>query len=363
MSAVFLANGTAFGAWAGNIPRLREAAGLDDASLGIVLLCVSLGAVGAMQVAGRYAAAIGTARACWLSALLLAAALPLPSLAPGYPALLGSGALLGLGLGLLDVCMNAHASWMERRWGAAIMSSFHAGWSLGQLAGAACAGVLAGLALLPALAVPAACIAALGLAALLLPEERSGPTERMPFAWPSRRIVILGLLIAFSFAIEGGTADWSGVYLRTVLHVPAGSASLALAVFAGVMVAMRLCGDAVVRRLGPPRVLVAGALLAAGGLLLALAVPGLWSAVAGFALVGAGVANIVPIVFSAAGRPSVDGGGPAGVSMVATAGYGAVMAAPPLIGFASHAFGLRAALSLLAVAALAMALLGRKITP
>lgn len=361
MSAVFLANGIAFGAWAGNIPRLREAMGLDDGALGVVLLCVSLGAVAAMQVAGRYAAVIGTARASWMSALLLAIALPLPSVAHGYPALLCSGAFLGLGLGLLDVCMNAHASWMERRWGAAIMSSFHAGWSLGQLAGAALAGLLAGLGLGSALTLPAVVVGGLGLAALLLPEEKGRATERVPFAWPSRRIVALGLIIALSFSIEGGTADWSGVYLRTVLDVPADRSSLALAVFAGVMVAMRLRGDLLVRRLGPRRVLVAGASVAGVGLLLALAVPSLWAAVAGFALVGAGVANIVPIVFSAAGQPGPDGGGPAGVSMVATAGYGAVMASPPLIGFASHEVGLRAALLLLLVGAAAMAMLGRRV--
>ena len=140
MVAVFVANGLAFGAWAGNIPRLREAAGLDDASLGLLLLCVSLGAVAAMQVAGRYGAVVGTARGSWISGLLLAAALPLPALMPGYAALLGAGAAIGFGLGLLDVCMNAHAAWLERRWGAPIMSSFHAGWSFGQLAGAALAG-------------------------------------------------------------------------------------------------------------------------------------------------------------------------------------------------------------------------------
>jgi MFS family permease len=363
MTAVFLANGIAFGAWAGNIPRLREAARLDDAGLGIVLLCVSLGAVAAMQLAGRYAAVVGTARVSWMAALLLATALPLPSVAPGYPALLASGALLGLGLGLLDVCMNAHAAWMERRWGAAIMSSFHAGWSVGQLAGAALAGLLVALSLLSALVIPAALVATLGLAALLLPEDKGRPTERVPFARPSRRIVILGLIIAFSFAIEGGTADWSGVYLRTVLDVPPGSTSLALAVFAAVMVVMRLRGDALVRHFGPPRVLVAGALLAAAGLLFALTFPALWTALIGFALVGAGVANIVPIVFSAAERPGPDGGGPTAVSMVATAGYGAVMGAPPLIGFASHELGLRTALLLLSAAALAMAALGRLVRP
>jgi fucose permease len=122
------------------------------------------------------------------------------------------------------------------------------------------------------------------------------------------------------------------------------------------MIVFRLTGDALVRRLGPARVLMGGALLAAVGLVAALTAPGLWLATPGFALVGAGVANIVPIMFSAAGRQ-----GAAGVSMVATAGYGAVMAAPPLIGFVSQAAGLRSALMLLALGAIGMAVLSHRV--
>ena len=361
MTAVFVANGIAFGAWAGNIPRLKEAAGLDDGPLGIVLLCVSFGAVGAMQVIGRYGAQIGTARASWMSALVLAVALPLPALAAGLGAagwwpLLGAGALLGLGLGLLDVCMNAHASLIERRWGSAIMSSFHAGWSLGQLVGATSAGLLAGVGLFTALLVPAVVLAVLGLAAVVLPESRGAAGDRVWLSRPTREVVVLGAMIALCFAIEGGTADWSGVFLLTVRDVPASLASTSLAVFAGAMIVMRLVGDRLVQWLGPVRVVVWGAAVAAVGLLLALFVPSLVWISLGFALVGAGVANIVPVIFSAAGRL-----GPAGVSIVATAGYGAVMATPPLIGFVSQGAGLQVALLLLVAGAGAMAVLGRRV--
>jgi fucose permease len=354
MTAVFVANGIGFGVWAGNIPRLRQAAGLDNAALGIVLLCVSLGAVAAMPLVGRYAARVGTARASWMAALALGVALPLPAYVQGWTPLLAAALLLGVCLGALDVCMNAHAAAVEQRWGAAIMSSFHAGWSLGQMAGAASAGVLAGAGLMTAMALPGAVVAAGGLAAALLPEQRGGAVEPVRFAWPSAAVLVLCALIALSFAIEGGTADWSGVYLRTVLDVPEALASVSLVVFAGTMVVFRLWGDALVRRLGPVRTISWGSGVAAAGLAVALAAPGVWSASAGFALVGAGVANIVPVVFSAAGRR-----GAAGVSMVATAGYGAVMVAPPLIGFVSQELGLRTALLLLVAGAGAMAWMGR----
>ena len=356
MSAVFVSNGLAFGAWAGNIPRLREAAGLTDASLGVLLLCVSLGALAAMQVAGRYGAVVGTARGSWLSALVLACVLPAPALVSGYGALLAAGAGLGFGLGLLDVCMNAHAAWMERRWGAAIMSSFHAGWSVGQLVGAALAGVLVGVGFATSFAVAAVAVAALGLAALLLPEEHGRVRETVPFAWPTRRIVLVGVLVALSFSIEGGTSDWSGVYLRGVLGAPASFASAGLVLFAGTMVVMRLTGDWVVRRLGAVAVLTGGAVLAGAGVLAAVAAPVWWAAAAGFALVGVGVANVVPILFTAAGRE-----GAVGVSQAATFGYGAVMAAPPVIGFVARGFGLRAALLLLVCGAGVMAVMARQV--
>lgn len=357
MTAVFVGNGVGFGAWAANIPQVREAASLQDGALGVVLLCVSLGAVGAMQVAGRYAGRIGTARASWMAGFLLMLALPMPAFVPGFGALLASGVLLGLALGLLDVCMNAHAAWLEREWGTPIMSSFHAGWSLGQLLGAALAGAVAawGLGVGWGLAVPAAVVGTCCLAAFALPEapiERPAPQR---LAWPDRTIVMLGVLVACSFVIEGGTADWSSVYLRTALDASPAVASTSIAVFAGTMVIMRLVGDRLVAWLGPARVVAGGGAVAGVGVLLAVLAPDLAVGVCGFALVGVGVANIVPVLFSAAGAR-----GAAGVATVATAGYGAGLAAPPLIGWVSNGFGLRVGLLLLVIAAAGLIGLGRR---
>ena len=354
MTAVFVANGTAFGAWAGNIPRLRDQAGLTDASLGLVLLCVSIGALLAMQTVGRVAGRVGTARVCWMSALALMVALPLPAVAPGWLALLASGVVFGAALGSLDVAMNAHAAAFERVWGAAIMSSLHAGWSVGELGGAACAGLLAGVGLAKALAVPALGCAVFGLAAVILPEMPRAAPASARFAWPSSAMLGICAITAVSFAIEGGVGDWSGVYLRNQLGAPAGLASSSLSAFAAAMIAMRLFGDLAVRRLGAAQVIRWGSALAAAGLVGALASSNIWLAAAGFALVGVGVANTIPVLFSAAGRH-----GSTGVAMMATAGYGAAMAAPPLIGFVSHVAGLRTALLLLVAGAALIALLVR----
>jgi MFS family permease len=356
MTSVFVANGLAFGAWAGNLPRLREQAGLDDASLGVVLLCGSIGSLLAMQVVGRVAGRIGTARVSWISAVALAVVLPLPALAPGWPSLLASALLLGAVLGSLDVAMNAHAAGVERGWGASIMSSLHAGWSLGELAGAAAAGLLAGAgaSLLLALALSGIVSALCGFAAFLMPDAPCRLPRQAGFAWPSRAMLRLCVVTAMSFAIEGSAADWSGVYLRTALGVPAALASMGLAAFAAAMVAGRLCGDLAVRWLGPVRVIRWGSAVAGFGLLGAAASSDATTAAAGFALVGIGTANTVPVLFSAAGR-----NGPAGVAMAAMAGYGALMGVPPLIGLLSHALGLRAVLLLLMAIAGVIVLLVR----
>ncbi len=408
MTSVFVANGIAFGAWAGNLPRLREAAGLDDRALGFVLLSAAAGAVLAMVLAGRLAAWMGTRRLCWMTALALGAALPLPSLAAGHwEALLGCAVLMGLALGSLDVAMNAHAAGIERAWGAAIMSSFHAGWSAGELAGALAAGALAalGLSLLGTMALSGVLLAGFGLAALRLPmgegapaaEQRAQAHETEPPAraheteapaqahetepparahetepparaheteprakaheglqWPGRAMLLICLLTALSFAVEGGVADWSGVYLATVIGAPPSLAASSLTGFALTMLVCRLWGDQVVRALGPALVVRLGGLLTAAGLGLAVVADGVWLAAAGFALVGVGVANTVPVLFSAAGRR-----GPGGVAAMAAAGYGAMMAAPPLLGLVSAGFGLRVSLLVLAAGALAVAAFAR----
>ena len=360
MTSVFVANGVAFGAWAANLPRLREAAGLDDRALGLVLLSAALGAVLAMVAAGRFAAWVGTRRLCWMTALALGAALPLPSLAAGHwPLLLGSAVLMGLALGSLDVAMNAHAAGLERAWGAAIMSSFHAGWSGGELAGALAAGVLTGLGLglVPSMALSGALLAACGLAALRLPAEDApaAPEERGPgLRWPGRAMLLICALTALSFAVEGGVADWSSVYLATVIGAPPALASSSLTGFALTMLVCRLVGDRVVRRLGPALVVRLGGVLTAAGLGVAVWADGVAMAAAGFALVGVGVANTVPVLFSAAGRR-----GPGGVAAMAAAGYGAMMAAPPLLGLVSSGFGLRTSLLVLAAGACAVAVLAR----
>ncbi len=359
---LFLGNGLVFGTWAANLPRIKEAKALSDANLGVLLFLVSVGAVAAMPGTGILAARWGAARLSAMAGLCAGVAICLPSLIPTGPVLLASAALMGVMLGSMDVAMNAHASAVEIAWGKPIMSSFHAFWSLGGLAGSGLAGLCAalGLALVPSYIVPGVIVAACSVPALFLARlsPRGGGAR---LALPGRLVLGVSLMTGLCFAVEGGAAEWTGVYLRIDLHTGEDVAATAFGAFSLAMAAGRLTGDAVVRRFGAMQVAVVGCLVAAVGQGLVLLASGPLLVSAGMALIGAGMANVVPVAFSAAGRLQ----GPQGVAAAATTGYAGLLVAPPLLGGVAEYFGLPAALavvlaSLLVLAAMSATLRGLK---
>lgn len=173
---------------------------------------------------------------------------------------------------------------------------------------------------------------------------------------PSAGVMRLAALAFLCMLVEGAIADWSAVFLRSALVGQAGSAALGYSSFAFAMAACRVIGDTAVRRLGPASVVATGGILAALGLALVLGFTNAITACVGFAMVGIGLANVVPVIFSAAGRSTTT---PAvGVSMAATAGYAGFLVGPPLIGFAAGLFSLRISLCTLLLATLAVGVWG-----
>jgi MFS family permease len=360
--AVFLANGFGIGAWAVEVPRIKEHLALSDASLGIALFAFALGAIVAMPLAGRLAPRLGSGRATALLGAAFFVALPLPALAPNFPLLCVVLLLLGAANGAMDVSMNGHASSIETVWGSPIMSSFHAAWSAGGLLGAATGAMIqkSGTGVAGGLLLPDILIGILIFFAAALALRDVGPRAKAPassgFALPDAGVMKLAALAFLCMMTEGAVADWSAVFLRSVLHGEASVAALGYSAFAFSMAACRIIGDVSVRRLGPGMVVRLGGLIAACGLALVLGLPNNITACAGFALVGVGLANIVPVIFSAAGRSTAT---PAlGVSMAATAGYAGFLVGPPLIGFGAGFVGLRFALGVLVLAALIVCVFG-----
>jgi len=355
--AAFLANGLGIGAWAAALPMLKDGLSLSDGQLGLALFGFAAGAVVSMPLAGVHAPRFGSGRATWIAGLAFALALALPRLAGDLTGLVATAFLLGAANGALDVSMNARASEVEAEYGRPIMSSFHAAFSLGGLAGAALGGFLAAFDPGSVLLMPSAIamILVLGLAPDLGRGETTAPAAEGPrAALPGRAALGLCLVAFVCMMIEGATADWSAVYIASVNFGPAAPAAAGYAAFSLAMTCCRLWGDGLVRKLGPARVARTGGAAAAVGLAIAALIPG-WGAVAGFGLVGLGLANVVPVVFSAAGR--LGSSAAVGVAMAATAGYAGFLAGPPIIGAIASLFSLRAGIVVLALLAPVVVLL------
>jgi fucose permease len=241
---------------------------------------------------------------------------------------------------VFDVAINDEATAIERATGRPLMSGFHGMFSLGGMVGAAAWSVLAPLGVSPGAHLAGAAVA-LGLLAVvagrfMLHQVREGAAGGAPLSLPHGPLVLLGLMAALGLVGEGAMYDWSVLYLRQELAAPAAIASLGYASFSGAMAAGRFGGDWVRARVAPATLLRASGVLAAVGMALALAVPNPYVALFGFALVGLGFANVVPILFSAAGQQP--GIAPAhGIAAVSSVGYFGLMAGPPLIGFIAEA--------------------------
>ena len=353
--AAFLVPGLVLAAWAPIVPLAKARAGLDDAALGVVLLCLGLGSLAAMPLAGALASRHGCRPVMLAACALMLAALPLLAVAPSALAL---GAVLlafGAGMGAMDCTMNIQAVLVERDAGRPLMSGFHAFYSVGSLAGAVGA---AGL-LTAGLPVLAMAVAIAGLAAaLVLASAPRWRRERMPaggrsFALPRGVVVVIGAVCFVSFLAEGSMLDWSAVFLHEVRGVGVERAGWGFVAFNVAMTAARLGGDRTVARLGRRRAVLAGGLLGCAGLLLLALVPRFWTAMLGCAVLGLGCANIVPVMFSLAGEQTRM---PVGLAIpaVTTLGYAGVLLGPAAIGFVADAASLTAALVMVG-AALALA--------
>lgn len=363
VSATFFGNGFGIGIWAAQLPRFKAALGLSDGQLSLGLLAFSIGAVALMPIVGWLITIIGSRLATLVSAFAFALTLLLIGLAPSLGLFIAASLLAGGCNGTMDISMNTNATVVERAWGKAIMSSFHAFFSLGGLAGAALSGLLIALELSIFSTI---LVASLGMLALFLVaafgmmEEKERAIEGgHGFALPRGPVVVVAVLAMFCFIVEGAMVDWTAIYLQTVAGVDLEAAVMGFGAFSLTMTACRFMGDSVVRRLGRMRTVQLGGALAASGLLLVILLPQLVPATIGFALVGLGLANIVPVLFSTAGQ--MKGIAPSmGVAMVATLGYGGYLMGPPVIGFGGDIFGLRAMLAVLIVFSITIIILSQR---
>ncbi len=366
ITLVFFADGVMLGSWAARIPAVQRHADLTNTRLGVALFAMSLGAMVAMPLAGWLCGRIGSRVVVTTALVGGSGSLFAASLANDLAGLAAALAAFGASFGAVNVSANVQGLALERLHGRPILSSFHAAFSGGGLAGAGLGAIVAALGFgarehLGGVALVLA-FGGLVLAGRLLATDSDEPRGRRTFERPPRSLLVLGAAAFFTLLAEGAAADWSAVYLSHSLGATAAVAALGYTGFSLAMATSRTVGDRLNTRLGPVSLARGGGLLAASGVALGLVSGSTPVALVGFVAMGAGLGVVVPVLFRAAGStPGVPAG--VGVAAVSVIGWLGFLSGPAAIGLAAGAVGLRAALGLVVVATIALALLARSARP
>ena len=334
-AVVFAVHGSVVGSFAARIPWIASHVGIEIGQLGLALIMPGVGAMVAMPFSGRLAHRYAFRPFVGTTIAVFCASSVLTALATSLALLCVSLFIVGATAGIADMAMNAQGVLVEKQLGRSVMSSLHGFWSVGVLLGSTIS-ALAEHADVDArlqFAVAAIVLAAVGVGASRLLLDDPAATETAPppaFALPTRPVLVVGLVGLCAVFGEQAGAEWSAVFIKRELGGAASTAALAVSAFAVTMAAVRLVGDRVIRRLGPVRtVRLSGACAVTGAVTIVLA-PDLAAGLAGFALLGIGVAVVVPLVFAAAGRlgphPARSIAGVAGVA------YGSGLLAPGVMG-------------------------------
>lgn len=349
-------------AWAPLVPYAQARTGVEPGQLGLLLLSLGIGSLLAMPVTGMLAARYGCRRVVMLSGLGCCAVFPFLAMAPNASWLALTLFLFGASIGTLDVAMNIQAVIIEKDHGGALMSGFHGMFSVGGIAGAGGMTLMlwAGAGIVPASMAMAAVVALALLAAApnLLRDPVAAERDAPLLVMPHGAVIFIGLLCGLVFLAEGAVLDWSAVFLTSEGGLSDAQGGLGYAAFACAMTIGRLNGDKIVGHWGARPVLLLGGGAAALGFVLVVLAPSPWLALLGFVLVGLGASNIVPVLFSAAGRQQ-DMPASLAISAITTIGYAGILAGPALIGFVAHAASLQLAFCGLACAMLMISLNAR----
>jgi MFS family permease len=362
VTALFVLDGAVFGSWAARVPDVAAGVGADHRTLGIALLCLSLGALVCMRVTGTWCARFGAGRVAAVAAVAVSAGAVLPGLVTSVPGLCGALFVFGAATGMVNVAANSVGVEVEARVGRPILSGLHAGFSLGGLGGALLGGAVSSvLGVTAHLTLVAAAGLFVGAWALptLVGARRTAGTPRAPGRTagarrrPTAVLVVLGAIAGCTAFGEGALTDWGALLLREQLAAPATVAAAGYAGFSLAMAVGRLAGGRLLQAMGERRLLVGGTLLAAVGALAAVTTSSLAVALAGFVLVGLGLANVFPLAIARAGLL----GGAKGIALSTTVGYTGLLGGPPVIGLLAESAGLAVAVGSVAVLALAAGVL------
>ena len=340
--------------WAARIPAVKAGLHLSPGALGLALLGPAVGSVLAMPATGALLASVAPRRVVQVGFLLIAGLLPVITVAGSTWQLFAVLAGWGAGIGMIDVGVNTEATQVQDRLGRRIMSRFHAAYSVGGLVGAGLGAAAAATGMSSRVNFTFAAIVVV-TGGVLAAQAFATPPATPAISHPDRKrrrpqwswtLVALAAMAFGSFLAEGAANDWSAVYLHTALGASSGLAAITYTVFSATMACGRLVGDGLADQVGPVRLIRLSAGVAAVGFALALIVGHVWAGILGFAILGAGLSFIVPLVFTAASRFGRTG---PNLAFVTSCGYLGMLAGPGLIGGLAEGVGLPAALSVIVV--------------
>lgn len=360
----FLLSGLCMGAWAPLVPYARTRAGIDDGALGLLLLCLGLGSLVMMPIAGILNARKGCRFTMHLGLALVLLTLPMLATAHSFAGLMVALTVFGAGCGATDVTMNVQGVMVERATGRSLMSGFHGLFSLGTIVSAAGMTALLWFGATPLLASSAvmAALVAFILTAGRQMLGRSGEEGSPIFVRPDRRVLLLGTLCLLAFLAEGAILDWSAVFLTEERGVEYSIAGLGYATFAVMMALGRLYGDRIVLKLGSRLALIGGGLIVVLGFLMVVLITNWWLNLVGFAVIGAGLANIAPVYLSLAGAQRTMPGELA-IAAATSLGYLGILMGPAVIGFVAHSTSLSVALLAVASSMFAVMVSATRLIP
>ena len=351
--AIFFFSGFGCATWAPLVPIVKQGLSVSDDIMGMLLLCIGIGSFLSMPFSGSLARKYGCRKVITIASIIfiviLLAITQVNSVYQLVPLLL----VFGSAMGLIDVVMNINAVFVEQASGRSIMSNFHAMWSIGCFIGAGIFGIWLSLGLSPLMATIIAVLIMLALLSLcygkLLPYgAKEDEKESTLLAIPKGIIIFFSIIIGISFLAEGAVMDWSGIYITEVHGMDIALAGTGYSIYSVAMFLTRITGDYAVNRFGK-KIMVAGGLFLSfiGFMLLVFASwePLIFSA---FFLMGIGLANVVPVIYSLAGNQTDMPSGQA-LAAMGTFGYLGMLCGPAAIGYISNATSLNWAFGVLAV--------------
>ncbi|NNF18430.1 MAG: MFS transporter [Flavobacteriaceae bacterium] len=331
-----------FGTWAIYIPAVKNQLGIDKASLGIALFCLSLGVFAIFPVAPKLINRIGVGRATWYAVLAGSVTALLPLVVTDYYLLMLSLFFFGAANGFMDIAMNTLVTEIEKEDGKKFMSSAHGFFSLG--------GVIAGLGsfLIPVMPSPAIHMLIIVVVVLIINYSlhrhylhiTAAPVEKEPFSLRLfRPLLLLGIVSFIVMASEGAIVDWSALYLEEISMAPEVLLGSGFLAFSITMTLGRFLGDGISDRIGSVKIVALGIFIAITGYVAVLATF-TYLAILGFALIGLGFSVIIPELFRIGGHvKGVDSS--QGVAFIAGSGYAGFLMAPPVLGFLAESSSLK----------------------